>query len=135
MDYKELFDDVRNHTRMYVRTGTYDEVAAFVLGCDAANDFCLLHGFREWLVLKVDGYDNFVWTELVLRLAFPGSVDPSAAVATSPANNRVAINALFDMLSDFFVARGVRHERLKDIFCQYQAWLERRERENDDETE
>lgn len=127
MDYMNEFKQVRRHPGMYLHDRTFGEASAFVLGCDAGNDSCLLDGFREWLIVKVDGYNNLAWSALVLHLAFPGHPNPQDAWRESERNNRIAIDVLFDLLDEFLVAKGPRHEGLKDIYCRYQSWLEKQD--------
>lgn len=126
MDYKQLFDGIRHRTSMYLRSGSYDSITAFVSGCDAGNDFCLLLGFREWLIVRANGGNNLSWEGLALEIAFPGHPSPSTAPELSPENNRIAIDVLFDLLDEFFEARGPRHE-LAAIFRSYQEWLEKQD--------
>ena len=127
MDYVNEFKQVRRHPGMYLHDRTFGEAYAFVLGCDAGNDYCLLDGFREWLIVKVDGYNNLAWSALVLHVAFPGHPNPQEAWRESEENNRVAFDALFSLLDEFFVAKGPRHEGLKEIYCRYQSWLEKQD--------
>ena len=124
MDYRDLFRSVKRHPGMFVHNGTYDETSAFVHGCDAGNDYCLLDGFREWLVVKLGGYNEFAWSALILYIAFPGHPNPQEACRESPENNRVAIDKLFDLLDEFFEVKGPRHEGLVTIFLQYREWRE-----------
>jgi hypothetical protein len=61
VNYRELFADVRRRPGMFGMDGTFHNLTTFVRGCEAGNDWQLLTGFREWLVTRVDGGDNFVW--------------------------------------------------------------------------
>jgi hypothetical protein len=45
---------------MYFQQETYAVVAAFVSGYDAAYEYGMLEGFREWLVLRLSMGSNLV---------------------------------------------------------------------------
>lgn len=124
MDYKTLFLRVRDHTGMYLSKGNFDEAAAFVLGCDAGNDFCLLHGFREWLILRVSWGNNLHWAPLVLRAAFPGVDQLEAQLDLSEDNRKHAVRTLFDLVIEFLEVRS-SHDGLKAIFEAHTAWERR----------
>lgn len=130
MNYRELFEGVRNRTTMFLHSATYQEASSFVLGCDAGNNFCLLHGFREWLVVKAGRGNNLHWSALVLHLALPDVPDPWSAIASSAEHNRTAINALFDLLNEYFEALGSNHHGLAGLFLDHRVWLERSEAYN-----
>ena len=134
MDYKELFEGVRNRTGMYLMNPTYQEADAFVGGCDAGNEWCLLLGFREWLIVRTSWGSNMSWTRLVLRVAFPEEDDPQELLKhCSDAQHRHAINVLFDLLKEFFEARsGIGIQR---IFESHSAWVRKRDQEIDEELE
>jgi hypothetical protein len=122
MDYGALFRDVAQHTGMYLRGESYDEVVAFLLGCDAGNDWGLLAGFREWLVVKLDGPENLAWGVLVLDQVCPGDRP------LTPDENRTAIAALIGFGTEFMEARKQR-DGLARIFEQHHQLLQRRARE------
>ncbi len=86
---------------MYIQDATYGAVAAFVLGYDIASEGGVLVGFREWLIPRVGVGNNLGWSALVLRLAFPEAVDPSATVGASSEMQRHAIDVLFRLVAEF----------------------------------
>lgn len=108
---------------MYIsKEDDYDVVSAFVLGCDAGNDWGLLIGFREWLILQLDGCNNLGWVALVLEVAFPGEGQSSAKLE-QPCCHHHAIETLFDLLAEFFEVRNKR-DGLREIFEKYEVWLQ-----------
>ena len=52
MNYRELFQQIRERPGMWGLDGSYGQFCAFLLGCDAGNAWPLLTGFREWLVVR-----------------------------------------------------------------------------------
>jgi hypothetical protein len=96
---RELFRNLRTRTGMFVSSQTYDAVAAFVMGFEAATEGGALHGFQPWLALKRGGGFNLHWTGYVLLEAFPDGREP-----TTPAEHRRAIDTLFDLIDEFDAA-------------------------------
>lgn len=121
MNYKELFADLKRYTGMYIQE-SYGEASAFVYGCDAGNDFGLLLGFREWLIVRLDGYNNLAWHALVLLVAFPGENVLEEDIVASKERTRKAIDALCDLLIEFLQMRETR-DGVHKIFEQYSEWL------------
>jgi hypothetical protein len=146
MNYRELFQQIRERPGMWGLDGSYGQFCAFLLGCDAGNAWSLLIGFREWLVVRFKEShrpDNVVWDGLILWLAFPECwratplwADKSVAVYTlelpagtrtdpSETNNhaRRAVELLFDLLDAFWEERE-QFRGLTKIFAEYATWLE-----------
>lgn len=121
MNYKELFAGLKRCTGLYIREN-YGEAVAFVYGCDAGNDYGLLLGFREWLIVRLDGYNNVAWNGLVLFVAFPGEHVVEEDIVTSKEKTRRAIDVLCDLLIEFLQIRETRDGSHK-IFEQYFEWL------------
>lgn len=113
-DHTKLFENVRKRTGMYVLQQTYDSVASFVLGYDAACEGGPLMGFREWLVLREPSGANLAWPALVLHIAFPQAGDPQKELG-DPTAERHAIDTLFDLIAEFDKVRA-QHDGLKKIF-------------------
>ncbi|MFG1624624.1 hypothetical protein [Kribbella sp. NPDC049227] len=99
---------------------TYDQLVCFVTGLGFGRPE-LLAGFREFLVLKLNDGSNFVWSALVTRL-----VVPQAGRPLSPADDRAALDGLFDLLDEFLAettAMGSRSiEREYFLWLQQQSW-------------
>lgn len=119
--HKELFEALRNRTGMYVQQETYVVVAAFVLGYDEAHEGGVLAGFREWLVVRLDGSANLDWPSLVLQVAFPNARVPEDELTGTPNGDRHAIETLFDLIIEFDVARAGRNG-LVNILVAYERW-------------
>jgi hypothetical protein len=121
MDYIQLFDNVKRYTGMHIGE-TYGEASAFVYGCDAGNHYGLLHGFHEWLIVRLNGYNNLSWHALVLHVAFPNETVQAEDILGSKEKTRHAINTLFDLLTEFLHERD-SPDGLMKIFERYFAWL------------
>jgi hypothetical protein len=117
--HAQLFENIRKRTGMYTLNDTYESVASFVLGYDAAHEGGTLMGFREWLVLRLDFGDNLGWPALVPHIAFPKAKDPWKRLG-KPAAERHAIETMFDLIAEFDGVRS-QHEGLKDIFLAFGA--------------
>jgi hypothetical protein len=130
MDYRSLFELVRNRSGMYLPGRSYPEAAAFVLGLDAGNDWCLLHGFREWVVMACSepaslSPTNLAWSAIVLRIAFPDAPElwnPGEALKFTSDQHDRAVQELFRLLGEFLSERD-RPNGLAEIYRKYQAWL------------
>jgi hypothetical protein len=93
---------------MWVPSGTYDAVAAIVLGYDTACEGGALVGFKEWLVIRLGrDFANLYWPALVLKIAFPNEQVPERAL-TSKEANRKAIDVLFSLIAEFDAERSAR---------------------------
>ena len=117
--HTKLFENVRKRTGMYVLRETYEAVAAFVLGYDAACEGGPLLGFREWLVLRLGSGANLAWPALVLQIAFPEAEDPETELS-NPSADRRAIDTLFDLIAKFDEVRS-QPDGLKTIFSAIDA--------------
>lgn len=121
-DYRVLFESVRRYRTQYLVRGTYEEVVAFVTGCDAGNSWCLLAGFREWLLVRFGGPRNLSWAMLVLQVAFPDRVELWDPDRIDGELGVRAINVLFDCLEQFLAERAAPGA-LADLYSRYSAWL------------
>lgn len=121
MDYRKLFADVRQRPGMFTLDGSFHDFTVFVRGCEAGNDWQLLAGFRESLVVRCGLGDNLIWEALVLHQAFPDGPPPRAQLKAGTAVNGVAVEALFRLL-DEFLRRRTEHGDLAKIFDEYVTW-------------
>jgi hypothetical protein len=122
--HRELFEQIRTRIGMYLLEETYAEAAALVLGYDLACEGGVLVGFREWLVVRLDGGSNLSWPALVLQAAFPSARDPQRAVLANLEAQRHAIDTLFGLLAEYDNVR-TRPDGLKDVFLAFDQWLHR----------
>jgi hypothetical protein len=109
--------NVGKRPSMYLRVSTFDAAVSFVDGYDMALSGGLLVGFREWLIVRVDGASNMAWTALVL-LALE---DPEAQGEQS-----VLIKGLFRVLEEFVAVRDV-YGGLRRIYAAHEKWLQRQD--------
>lgn len=121
MDYRQLFSGIGKRPGLYGLDGSFREFVAFLSGVDAGNDWQLLTGFREWLIVRLGFGDNLVWSGLVLHLAFPGQQSGLRDLMADPENNRIAVDRLFELL-DEFLARRAEHGEVVRIFDEYLTW-------------
>lgn len=126
MDYIQLFETVKKYPGFYLAEGTYEEASAFVYGCDAGNEFGLLTGFREWLIVRLNYGNNLAWSGLVKRIAFPNGPVYWTGITAPKAENKIAIDTLFDVLIEFLRERA-QQDGLTKIFERYLAWLHRQD--------
>lgn len=112
---------VRESPGAYLQPVTLDGLATFLGGYDAALMGGLLSGFREWLIVRVDGGNNFHWQGLIERLQSAG--DQRRPTQEPPDDPEAWISYAFVVLEAFLKERGSRGGA-KGIFLKYQAWLE-----------
>jgi hypothetical protein len=120
--FRILFQSVHARTSMYIRDATYGAVVAFVVGYDVASEGGVLIGFREWLIPRVGAGNNLTWQMLVLQLAFPNAVDPSAAASANTEAEKHAINVLFELIAEFDDSRQAP-DGLRTVYLDYERWL------------
>jgi hypothetical protein len=106
---------------MWGLDGSFGQFCAFLTGVDAGNDWQLLSGFREWLVVRADTGNNLVWSGLVLRLAFPDVETGWHERLTDPDANMRAVDTLFALLDQFLDLRA-EHDGTVTVFDQYLTW-------------
>ena len=130
IDYRKLFATVRCRIGMYFMVGSYVEVVAFVIGCDAANASHLLHGLNEWLIVRHDRGGNLFWGARVLSAAFPSEPHMWNGSNLTTEQNAKMVDAIFDLLDQFLCERD-KPGGLKNILAQYAA-REARQGQDDD---
>jgi excisionase family DNA binding protein len=96
---------------------SYDQLVAFVIGLELGNQPGPLDGFREFLVLKMDGGNNLVWSALAVRLSVP-----DASYPLGPAEDKAAVDGLFDLLDEFLAETGGLGAR--QIYREHFLWLQ-----------
>ena len=121
MDYRKLFADIHRRSGMFGLNGSFHDFTVFVRGCEAGNDWQLLAGFREWLVVRCGRGDNLVWEALVLYQAFPDGAPSPEQLEADAELNRVAVEALFRLLDEYLQLR-TEHRGLAKIFEEYVTW-------------
>ncbi|MEV4891669.1 hypothetical protein AB0K48_20025 [Nonomuraea sp. NPDC055795] len=95
----------------------------YIAGFDSGSGHTLLKGFREWLIVQVNGGNNLVWEALVLMLAFPGETGLCSSVWVDEERNAVAVGVLFDALERFLADRDERPGGPNMIQASYDQWL------------
>ncbi len=120
MNNRELLTLVRLRPGMYGLDGSFTHFCIFVEGWDTGTSWSLLAGFREWLIVRVNGGDNLVWAALVLRIAFPSGKHVDSLDTN---DNAVAVDTLFRLLDEFLELRE-QSNGLAEIFTTYVTWQE-----------
>lgn len=116
-----MFSSVRRRPEMFGVPSTFRGICAFVQGADAGNEWQLLAGFREFLVVRADKGPNLTWTGLALHIAFPGNEYLADGLLDDPGRERHAIDTLLDLLDEFLERRS-GHGELVKIFDDYLEW-------------
>jgi hypothetical protein len=117
--FRTLFAEVSKRPGMWFgRDPSYLEVCAFLTGCDAATDFTLLRGFREWLLVRTDGPGNLHWSGLIRAANQPGQ---NAATSEVAEEDSVLTAALWDAVLHFLDERD-EHGGDARIFEAYIRW-------------
>jgi hypothetical protein len=100
---------------MYGLDGSYGNFVTYLYGYDAGTQGSALLGFREWLLLRLDQRSSLVWSSLVTESVLPGLAQRLGYKNLDEAQNRIATEALFRLLSDFLrdrdTARDPAHPR------------------------
>ncbi|MER5624018.1 hypothetical protein ABT061_23580 [Streptosporangium sp. NPDC002544] len=118
MEYRQLFREIHKRPGMYGLDGSFKSYEAFLMGCDAGNDWGLFSGFREWLIMRLGSQSSFGWPGLVLQLALP----EKPSLPLSPESDAKAVELLFELLDQFMEERAPAHG-VANIFEKYQSWL------------
>jgi hypothetical protein len=127
MQHRDVFEQVRTRTGMYLQEETYATASALVLGYDLACEGGVLAGFREWLLVRIDAasHNNLAWPGLVPHVAFPESNNPQEAVLASAKTQRHAIDTLFSLLAEYDEKVRSRHDGLRQVFADYERWAKK----------
>jgi hypothetical protein len=107
MPFPDLIASVFRRTGMYVFRPDFFRIAAWLNGYDAAlDDESLLHGFREWLVLRLDGGNNLIWEAVFLHLVMPELRDDFSDSDVLKADQQQLIGLLERKLAEFWTEAG-----------------------------
>jgi hypothetical protein len=93
----------------------------FISGYEACANGGILVGFREWLIVKNNDYNNLAWEKIALYDSFPGSSDPLKEIEDN-IKNQYAIHHLIVLIHEYFDYKN--KVGLKKIFLDYQKWLQ-----------
>lgn len=113
-------ESARKRPGMFFTPVSYDTAAAFILGYDEGVQCGFLIGFKEWLVLKADGGNNFAWPGLVRFLM------EKRWLGQEPDSKRPEAEVEFLFASiDEFLAERHQDDGLRKIFAKYEVWIRR----------
>ncbi|SDM67664.1 hypothetical protein SAMN04489726_2855 [Allokutzneria albata] len=100
---------------MFLAERSYRQHVTLVDGCDLGNQGGILLGFSEWLALRGDLRSvGPHWSHLVLQVAsqeLGRTIDPHAGEE----DERLAIDALFDLLREFLTEASTGRDRVRII--------------------
>lgn len=120
-EFAELVAELSRRPQMWVTPATLETVCAFLDGYNRAGAGGLLTGFREWLVVRVDGWNNLTWPGLVKRLL--GVVDGGDNHDRDWHHEQ--IRGLGSLFEEFFTYR--RSVGVTKLYHDYGEWLLRQE--------
>jgi hypothetical protein len=122
MELPELVRQLCQRPSMWALSPHFSSVCAYIRGYDHARDGGPLAGFREWLVVRVDGVNNLGWQGLVMD-----HLMPYFDVRTSPLTaeqESSCLQGLADLFEEFY---GFRQEHgITKIHYDYARWLIRK---------
>jgi len=98
---------------MYLVDVSLNSVLSFLIGFDCACSFGVFVGFKEWLVLSLDGGENFAWDALIRNKLRAAGIDERG--------DGVA-EFVMAVVAEFWEVSRTRHG-LERIFVDYHAWL------------
>lgn len=111
LDERQYFAQIAQRPGIFTGRVTYERMAQFLNGYDLGAQRAGgrgLDGIRDWLLVRLGGPSNLVWTSVVLQLAFPGQdLYPDAL---PPEQDEHALNVLFSLLDEFLAERDTSHE-------------------------
>ncbi|MFI4849313.1 MAG: hypothetical protein ACIAZJ_09470 [Gimesia chilikensis] len=103
---------------------SYDSAVAYLMGANMNCHGGILHGFQEWLMIKIDISTNLMWSELVLHFALPNSASPRDELGQL-SDHKPLIAFLHQMLKEFWDERNEKGLRI--IYLNYEKWLRKRD--------
>jgi hypothetical protein len=116
-----LLQQVMQNPGMFFSPVEFDVASAFIQGVNLSSSGGVLVGFREALITKLGYGNNLIWSELALRLIFPGDECPRLRLVEG-GNQKRAVQLLFELLEDFWRERE-SPQGLRTIYLKYQTWL------------
>lgn len=117
---REFLNNFRKRPWMFVNPVNYSTAAAFLKGIDHATEGGFLAGFKEWLAMKVGGFDNHLWTGLIPYVVFPDDDDPWHK-AQQTENQERMLACLFDCLEQYLEDRN-QFGGLQLILVRHHNW-------------
>lgn len=97
MTWQDVFDGLEHRRLMYLPTGTFGEVWAYLLGFDAGRDDDLVDRYRERLVERHPDHSNHTAASLTLIDVLGRGADPTAL---SEEEHRAVIRACLLMMQE-----------------------------------
>ncbi|MEU7947361.1 hypothetical protein AB0C50_22010 [Micromonospora taraxaci] len=105
--------------------GSFNSVAAFVLGFDAATNGGLLSGFREWLIVRINDGNNLAWPALAGRLLAVDCPHGDPGRVCADCGDQGGFE-LLGVLDEFLAIKEERNGLAK-IFDAYLEWLKKQQ--------
>jgi hypothetical protein len=118
--FSDLIIAICKRPQMWLGQPSFDAVCAMLQGYDLALWKAPLLGLRDWLVVRVDGWNNLNWSGLALRCLIG-----KAAASEAPSSGAELLEPLGQLLVEFLEYR--RANGLTMIFADYAEWLTRQD--------
>lgn len=116
----EIFTKLKLRPGMVVSAIDYDAAAGFVEGYNAAVDGELLHGLREWLVMKVGHGKCMTWTSLIILLFKEGKITHIKLI--DPGEDHHALIEFLVRTLESFQSERDSEGGASLIFKRYEEW-------------
>ena len=113
--FEELVEHICQRPSMYVHPATFGGVCAYLEGFNAARDGGPLLGLREWLILRINGWNNMSWSRLA------GQLLTGDHVVAACSNDEDLIGGLGRLLKEYLEYRTT--VGLCKLFFDYGHWL------------
>jgi hypothetical protein len=117
-EFEQLVEGVCSRPSMYLSPPSLGSVCAFLEGYDTGLKGAPLIGFREWMVVKLNGWNNVGWPGLAQRLI-------SGEQGISRSEDAKLLLALGKLLKQYLDYR--RTHGLTVVFTDYAEWLKQQE--------
>ena len=114
-----LVADLSARPGMFVQPVSVGTVAAYIYGFNAARGSGPLLGFREWLIVRVNGGNNLPWVSLVMQLAPPG---PESEAVEDRERRRISFMA--ETITEYLRYR--QDNGVTKVYYDYGKWLLRK---------
>jgi hypothetical protein len=98
--FSEQYAIFKSRPGMYLMSGTYGEVCAFIDGMDLCSGEQVMGSFRLWMIDRGVIRPELSWWLLILGELYPGNRPPNPKLF-STAENGLAISKLFELLDTY----------------------------------
>lgn len=118
--FDQLLDIMGKSPHMFVQPPTLGGIIAYIDGFNRRRGGSPLLGFREWIVLRVGGWDSLLWYGLAC-MVIAGDRTAASKLGDEPA----LMEALVKLVQEFIEYR--KANGLNKVFWDFAEWLRRQE--------